>query len=119
MKKTMYPGVIAVAIALVIIMCNSCEKDSNENPNNGEGTVAFILDNQLISKASSLKSTNPMEKARYVLISVETSSGESVYNTKALPITFFNEAMVSEPLLLKAGDYKLTWFTVTDSSSYV
>ena len=57
--------------------------------------------------------------ARYVVVTIENSTGTKIYDAKKLELYNFNGSFISESLSLDVADYKLTSFLVLDVNNTV
>lgn len=111
---------ILIALFLAFGICiNSCKKNENIDQT-GRQLVTFSFEQiDLGSKSSiNLKLSYLKEDSRYIVITIEKSSGDKVYESKRLELYNFGGSFISQSLSLEVdgSPYKLTEFLVLDKN---
>jgi hypothetical protein len=125
----MFKKLIALlGISLFLFSCTiPVTTGSSGNDSGTSGSVKFQLTNSA-SSSNAQKSGNVLDinlsqvditNAKALIISVEDTSGNVVIDTKQILLYNFSGNFISEPVSLKAGNYKLTKYLVLDSSNTV
>lgn len=112
-------AVLVATMSLVVFCICSCKKgDSIVAPVKQEVTFSFEQNDLNAGSAKSLKLSYLKEDAKYVVVSIEKSNGEKVYESKRLEFYNFGGSLISQSLSLEVDGtpYKLTQFLVLNEN---
>lgn len=102
---------------LVIVFCisllNSCRKDNHES---SQGTMVFKFQTK---GSTNLKSAKSAPSASFIVLTIEKSDGEVIFNKEKLALSYLNGSYISKDLALPQGNYNLTEFLVTDVNNQI
>jgi hypothetical protein len=88
----------------------SCKKEESLN---NKGEIKFYVNKAGNSK---LKAYLAEPHLSYVLVTIENSLAEKVYDMEKIELFNFSDYYISKSLTLQVGNYKLTQFAVLDSA---
>ena len=101
---------ITISLSFAVFSCNN--PVAPEDPNQ-TGSVQFSF-----GEKSSQKILGKItETATAVLVSLENSKGESVYQLKKIDLYSFGGVFITQPQELKVDNYKITEFVVIDADN--
>ncbi len=112
-------GIIISLFFLLAISPYSCKKDDSIDSTLKQDVIFSFEQRELQTKsAQSLKSNYMKEDSRYIVITIEKSNGEKVYESKRLDLYNFGGSFISQSLSLEAATnaYKMTEFLVLDAN---
>lgn len=93
----------------------SCSMNNSESKL-GEGNVRFSFSSPSINSRSLDFNS---EDAKGILITLEDSTGEVIFNQKELKIYNAGGSFLTEPVTLRVGDYNITEYSVLDKDNSV
>jgi hypothetical protein len=102
--------IIVALCVLSILFVNSCSK---KDPANTNGKLQFSV---AIKSNSSLKAAVALPAASYILVSIETSDGKSVYESEKIELYNFDGSYLSKTISISPGNFVLTKFLVLDNT---
>ena len=106
-------NLLLTSLALTGILFTSCNK--KENSKNASGKIEFTVSTQSNKALKSALAVN----ASSILISIEDTSGKSIYDSEVISLINFNGTYISQPISLNIGNYNLTKFMVIDITGKV
>lgn len=95
----------------------------SEDPSTAKGQLEFKIGN-VAAESAPLKalpgdSDATISYGYFLMFSVETSSGEPVFDNKMVPLTVFGNSFLSPAIEMGVGDYMLTKLFVVDGTGAV
>ena len=115
--KTTIRFMQVILVILAVVCFYSCEKKDNET---GLGTAEFSI--SLSDEISQNKSGTALDSgivSFQILISVEDMEGNPALTDELIPLYIFGSGYVSESVVIRNGEYRLTKFMVIDPSGVV
>jgi uncharacterized protein (TIGR02145 family) len=112
--------ILHLAILVLLFTLPACKNDENivlpvmQN-------ISFSFEQKEVQILSSARQKVAALKAdaRYVVVTIENSTGTKIYDAKKLELFNFNGSFISESLSLEVAEYKLTGFMVLDVNNTV
>ena len=105
---TNYFKILAMIMTIAFV---GCQQSDDEDVVNGTGEVSFSFD-VASSTAGRVNSAVPDR----VVVTIQSTSGDVVYNQEELNLIEFNGNFISEPISLQIGNYQLTEYFVLDAT---
>ena len=113
--------ILHLAILVLLFTLPACKNDENIDLPVMQN-ISFSFEQkavQILSSTGQKKVTALKDDARYVVVTIENSTGTKIYDAKKLELFNFNGSFISESLSLVVADYKLTGFLVLDVNNAV
>ncbi len=115
MKKFKNPFSFIISLILISSLLLSCQKENKDELDTSENEVSFSISIPNL-KSSSLKSAY-LNNADKVIITIQNLDGSNTnYTSSEINIYQMSDNYFIQKILLKTGSYKLTEFTLIDSS---
>ena len=112
--------ILNLTVLVFLFFLPACKNDNNiDLPAKQNISFSFEqIEVQILSSARQKVAASKAD-ARYVVVTIENSTGTKIYDAKKLELYNFNGSFISESLSLDVADYKLTSFLVLDVNNIV
>jgi hypothetical protein len=109
---------LLIIISILSIGFTACNKSINDE---GQGELTFAIGSELKSlvKSAQIDSIQDSLQISSVIVTIVNSSNQVVLESKKINLYSFGGSLVSEPIKLSAGLYKITKFFVANTKNNI